>query len=94
MAKGMANLKRLICTASPKCRYARFFYAPDDAGTGDLAFFKGGCNPSIVFRGDEVIRPEAGGPVIGLSPPSRYVERNFPTQPETFRFFFRTALAR
>ena len=81
LAKLMANLNQLIYDTSPENRYATFFYAQYDTGTGDLLYVNGGHNPPMIFRGDEVIRLEAGGPVIGLFPPSRYVETHFQTQP-------------
>ena len=81
LAKLMENLNQLIYNTSPENRYATFFYAQYDTRTGDLLYVNGGHNPPMIFRGDEVIRLEAGGPVIGLFRPSRYVETHFQTLP-------------
>lgn len=68
----MENLNRLVYDASPSNRYATFFYGVYNPTTLVFEYVNGGHNPPMVFRGDEVIRLEEGGPVIGLFGPARY----------------------
>src|SRR5207245_9285423 len=66
----MGNLNRLVYESSAANRYATFFYAEFDAGSLVLNYVNAGHNPPMVFRhaegGQDVIRLETGGPVIGL----------------------------
>jgi sigma-B regulation protein RsbU (phosphoserine phosphatase) len=66
----MANLNKLVYESSAANRYATFFYAELDAASRALSYVNAGHNPPMVFRqahrGDEVMRLDAGGPVIGL----------------------------
>ena len=66
----MANLNRLVFESSAANRYATFFYGELDAVSGVLTYVNGGHNPPMLFRqstdGAEVVRLDAGGPVIGL----------------------------
>jgi len=66
----MANLNTLVFESSAANRYATFFYGELDTTSRVLTFVNGGHNPPMLFRqstdGAEVVRLEAGGPVIGL----------------------------
>ena len=64
----MSNVNRLVYDASTSNRYATFFYGEYAAGTRKLTFVNAGHNPPVILRGSEVLRLEAGGPVVGLLP--------------------------
>lgn len=72
VAELMAQVNRLVYDASPENRYATFFYAQFEPSTRRLVYTNGGHNPPIVLRGDEILRLETGGPVVGLFRPSTY----------------------
>jgi len=66
----MRNLNTLVFESSAPNRYATFFYAELDAASRVLNYVNAGHNPPMVFRhaegGQDVIRLDTGGPVIGL----------------------------
>jgi serine phosphatase RsbU (regulator of sigma subunit) len=66
----MANVNRLLYDASGSNRYATLFYAELDCGSRALHYVNGGHNPPVVLRKQDgswrVLRPEDGGPVVGL----------------------------
>ncbi len=66
----MANLNRLVFESSAANRYATFFYGELDVATRELTYANGGHNPPMLFRhaggGVDLVRLDAGGPVIGL----------------------------
>jgi len=66
----MANLNQLVYDSSPSNRYATFFYGELDTSSRVLTYVNGGHNPPMLFRhsdgGRDVVRLDAGGPVIGL----------------------------
>jgi sigma-B regulation protein RsbU (phosphoserine phosphatase) len=68
----MRNVNALLYEASAANRYATFFYAQYDPPSRALAFVNAGHNPPIVLRGEEVLRLEADGPVVGLLPQAMY----------------------
>jgi sigma-B regulation protein RsbU (phosphoserine phosphatase) len=72
----MVNLNRLVYESSSANRYATFFYAQYDASTRVLEYVNAGHNPPVIFRTrnerHDVLRLEAGGPVIGLIPDCSY----------------------
>ena len=72
LAVMMANINRLIYDASPSNRYATFFYAEYAPASRQLTYVNCGHNPPLLFRGEEVIRLEAGGPMVGLFRPAKY----------------------
>jgi sigma-B regulation protein RsbU (phosphoserine phosphatase) len=74
LATLMTNLNRLIFEASPSNRYATFFYGVFNPQTHELIYVNGGHNPPMVFRGQEVMRLEEGGPVVGLFSPAAYTQ--------------------
>ncbi len=77
----MANMNRLIYDASPSNKYATFFYAQYDPPTRVLTYVNGGHNAPMLFRGDEVIRLEDGGPVVGLFRGGRYEQSSLRLEP-------------
>jgi phosphoserine phosphatase RsbU/P len=66
----MANLNQLIYESSEAHRYATFFYAEIDAVSRTLRYVNAGHNAPMVSHrrdgGQQVLRLDAGGPVIGL----------------------------
>jgi sigma-B regulation protein RsbU (phosphoserine phosphatase) len=66
----MVNLNKLVFESSTSNRYATFFYGQFDAVSRVMNYVNGGHNPPMLFRqsdaGREVVRLDAGGPVIGL----------------------------
>jgi phosphoserine phosphatase RsbU/P len=77
----MANLNRLIYDASPSNRYATFFYGVYDPATREFVYVNGGHNAPMVFRGDQVLRLEEGGPVVGLFGPAQYQQASIQMDP-------------
>jgi phosphoserine phosphatase RsbU/P len=75
-AKLMHKVNRLVYEASASNRYATFFFAAYDPKTRRLECVNAGHNPPVVLRGDQVIRLEAGGPVVGLLPFAPYTEQS------------------
>jgi sigma-B regulation protein RsbU (phosphoserine phosphatase) len=76
----MENLNRLIFDASPSNKYATFFYGVYDPKTREFVYVNGGHNPPMIFRGNEVLRLEDGGPVIGLFGPAQYTQSSIQLQ--------------
>ncbi len=72
----IANLNTVIYATSQSNRYATFFYAQYEAGSGRLTYINAGHNPPVIIRKSEsewgTIRLEAGGPPVGLFPSSSY----------------------
>jgi sigma-B regulation protein RsbU (phosphoserine phosphatase) len=66
LAALMHNINLLVHEASAANRYATFFYGEYHFDRRRLEYVNAGHNPPIILRGDEVIRLEAGGPVVGL----------------------------
>jgi sigma-B regulation protein RsbU (phosphoserine phosphatase) len=66
----MANLNKLVFESSDANRYATFFYGEYDASSRALNYVNAGHNPPMLFRkkddGQQVVRLDTGGPVIGL----------------------------
>jgi sigma-B regulation protein RsbU (phosphoserine phosphatase) len=66
----MRNLNKLVYQSSDSNRYATFFYGELDLASRTMTYVNAGHNPPMLFRsstGDgEVVRLDAGGPVIGL----------------------------
>jgi sigma-B regulation protein RsbU (phosphoserine phosphatase) len=72
LAALMRNVNSLLYESSTDNRYATFFYAQYDPRNRTLAFVNAGHNPPVVLRGDEILRLEADGPVVGLLPRAEY----------------------
>ena len=73
----IADLSGLVYESSAPNRYATFFYAEYDPASRRLVYVNGGHNPPVVLRGGsstpaDVVRLDAGGPVIGLLPECVY----------------------
>ncbi len=73
LARLMSNVNRLVYEASAANRYATFFFSIFNPQTRELNFVNAGHNPPVVLRNrnnspPEVLRLEAGGPVVGLLP--------------------------
>lgn len=80
-AKLMHKVNRLVYEASASNRYATFFFASYDPLTRRLDCVNAGHNPPVLLRGDETIRLEADGPVVGLLPSAPYSEQSLVLQP-------------
>jgi len=80
-AKLMHKVNRLVYEASASNRYATFFFAAYDPQTRRLECVNAGHNPPVLLRGDQVIRLEAGGPVVGLLPFAPYTEQALTLEP-------------
>ncbi len=68
----MHNVNKLLYDASTSNRYATFFYGELDPVTLRMDFVNAGHNAPIILRGNDVVRLEAGGPVVGLLPRARF----------------------
>lgn len=80
-AKLMHKVNQLVYEASASNRYATFFFASYDPETRRLDCVNAGHNPPVILRGEETIRLEAGGPVVGLLPFAPYVEQAVVLEP-------------
>jgi sigma-B regulation protein RsbU (phosphoserine phosphatase) len=80
-AELMHRVNVLVYEASASNRYATFFFAAFDPRTRRLECVNAGHNPPILLRNGEVIRLEAGGPVVGLLPLAPYLEQALTLQP-------------
>src|ERR1700722_7591727 len=72
LTKLRRNVKALLYEAPADNRYATFFYAQYDPRDRVLAYVNAGHNPPVVLRGEEVLRLEADGPVVGLLAQAQY----------------------
>jgi sigma-B regulation protein RsbU (phosphoserine phosphatase) len=80
-AELMHKVNVLVYEASASNRYATFFFAAYDPRTRRLECVNAGHNPPVLLRNGEVIRLEAGGPVVGLLPLAPYVEQALTLEP-------------
>ena len=71
----------MVYEASASNRYATFFFASYDPATRKLECVNAGHNPPVVLRGQETIRLEADGPVVGLLPFAPYTEQTMTLEP-------------
>jgi sigma-B regulation protein RsbU (phosphoserine phosphatase) len=81
LASLMANVNKLVYEASTANRYATFFYGEFDPASKVLTFVNAGHNPPVILRGDQTLRLEADGPVVGLLPSARYGQSQCELQP-------------
>ena len=81
LSKLMLNLNRQIFDFSTANRYATIFYSQYDVVTRKLEYSNGGHNTPMVVRGQEVIRLDVGGPVVGLFRPARYEKATIQLEP-------------
>lgn len=70
----MSTLNKLIYDSSPSNRYATLFYAEYHRDTRELVYANGGHNAPMILRGEELVRLDATGPVVGLFRPGVYSE--------------------
>ncbi|MFL6465864.1 MAG: PP2C family protein-serine/threonine phosphatase [Bryobacteraceae bacterium] len=84
LAQLMKKLNRLVYESSAVNRYATFFFAIYQLQTRELRYVNAGHNPPIILRcgsnGREVLRLEAGGPVVGLLRDLTYTEQSLQVQ--------------
>ncbi len=81
LAALMHNINLLVHEASAANRYATFFYGEYHLVQRRLEYVNAGHNPPMVLRGDQVIRLEAGGPVVGLLKQARYQQARCDLEP-------------
>jgi phosphoserine phosphatase RsbU/P len=81
LAALMHNINLLVHEASAANRYATFFYGEYHLSRRRLEYVNAGHNPPMVLRGDQVIRLEAGGPVVGLLKQARYQQTHCDLEP-------------
>jgi sigma-B regulation protein RsbU (phosphoserine phosphatase) len=77
----MHKVNVLVYEASASNRYATFFFAAYDPRTRRLECVNAGHNPPVLLRNGQVIRLEAGGPVVGLLPLAPYLEQALTLEP-------------
>ena len=80
-AELMHQVNVLVYEASASNRYATFFFAAYDPKTRRVECVNAGHNPPVLLRNGQVIRLEAGGPVVGLLPLAPYVEQALTLEP-------------
>ena len=88
LATMMHEVNELVYEASASNRYATFFFAKLDPGSRKLTYVNAGHNAPALVRhrenragGPEIIRLEAGGPVIGLLASADYEQSTLTLQP-------------
>jgi sigma-B regulation protein RsbU (phosphoserine phosphatase) len=82
LARLMGNVNKLVYEGSSSNRYATFFYGQYDPTTRNLSYVNAGHNPPLIFRKpNQLIRLEAGGPVVGLLPMFTYEQASVTLQP-------------
>jgi sigma-B regulation protein RsbU (phosphoserine phosphatase) len=74
LSEMIQNINGLMYDASAENRYATFFYAQYHPATRALRYVNAGHNPPMVLRGQEFIRLEDGGTVVGLFPEFAFCE--------------------
>jgi sigma-B regulation protein RsbU (phosphoserine phosphatase) len=77
----MRHVNRLVYGSSASNRYATFFYARYDPASRRLAYVNAGHNPPLVLRGDQALRLEASGTVVGLLPDYPYQQAAVTLEP-------------
>ncbi len=85
LSETVRNINRLLSEASAENRYATFFYAQYEPIQHTVRYVNAGHNPPIVCRcheaGQQILRLEEGGTVIGLFPDFPYREGRLQLQP-------------
>ncbi len=81
LATLMRHVNRLVYESSTTNRYATFFYGELDPQSRVLTYVNAGHNPPVILRGDQTIRLEATGTVIGLIPDAPYTRAGVLLQP-------------
>lgn len=86
LAAMVREINELVYESSANSRYATFFFAQLDAASRRLTYVNAGHNaPAVVRRNDgtnaEVLRLEAGGPVVGLMDECEYSQSCLTLQP-------------
>ncbi|MGA8026166.1 MAG: SpoIIE family protein phosphatase [Bryobacteraceae bacterium] len=78
-------INRLVYEASAENRYATFFYAQYDSRNRLLRYVNAGHNPPILRRkredGNDIVRLDEGGTVLGLFPDFPYAEARIQLEP-------------
>ncbi|HVW09452.1 MAG TPA: PP2C family protein-serine/threonine phosphatase, partial [Bryobacteraceae bacterium] len=77
----MRNVNKLVYESSQSNRYATFFYGEFDPATRKFTYVNAGHNAPVILRGNETIRLEASGPVVGLLPGVSYSMDVFEMRP-------------
>ena len=88
LATMLGNINKLVYGSSAANRYATFFYGEYDPTSRRLVYVNAGHNTPMVLRGDEVIRLEVGGPVVGLLQIASYRQGSMEMQPGDLLFGF------
>jgi sigma-B regulation protein RsbU (phosphoserine phosphatase) len=84
LAELMKRVNCLVYEASSASRYATLFYAEYDPRSRQLSYVNAGHNPPVILRKSgglcQVLRLEAGGPVVGILR-QPYQEESFALEP-------------
>jgi phosphoserine phosphatase RsbU/P len=76
LAAAVGSINRLVYEASSSNRYATFFYGQYDPARGRFDYVNAGHNPPMLFHraagGENLVRLEPGGTVIGLLEDAHY----------------------
>ncbi len=82
LAQLMGRVNRLMCDSSAINRYATFFYGEYQPTSRVLRYVNAGHNPPMLVRSDgEVVRLDAGGPVVGLLDLASYMAAEVTLRP-------------
>jgi len=64
----LADVNRHLCRDASTSDFATAFYGVIGARTGRLTYCNAGHPPPILMRGEEIMRRETGGTVLGIAP--------------------------
>jgi sigma-B regulation protein RsbU (phosphoserine phosphatase) len=70
-----ARVNRVMCANTPENRFITCFYGVLDVGNRKLTFTNAGHNPPLLVTGDQCIRLQDGGQVLGVFRDSQYTQR-------------------
>jgi sigma-B regulation protein RsbU (phosphoserine phosphatase) len=77
----MGQLSEQLYENTPAEKYATFFCSTYDDRTGNLLYTNAGHLPPILIRGNQTIRLDVGGTVVGLMPIFSYDQQTVELQP-------------
>ena len=82
VAEVMARLNLVLCRNNETDRFVTLFSAVLDVQRRELVYANAGHLPPLLFRGQQVLRLESSGPLLGLFPQASYEQRNLHLIPE------------
>lgn len=82
MREVIGRVNRALCKNSRLYDYATLFYAVLDVKQRRLTYVNAGHNFPLLFRGDQIIRLQTGGMIVGMYPEATYEEGFISLKPD------------